>query len=252
MSGEKEGRAYSAVRSVERALDILLCFAEKNEWSLTEISRKVALNKSTVFRLLYTLENKGFLQRDPETEKYRLGLRMWELSVHVKLSDDMATLFLPEMTLLRDRLGETVSLYVRDHLERVRIQAVESTQAIRRVAPVGARMPLALGASSKILVAYASPDVQQQVLNDPEWPPQVDRNDFRCQLEQILRQGYATSIEEREPGTSAVSAPIINRSGNLIAALAVSGPSSRLSPEKMVEIAPVVIETAARMGKLVK
>ncbi|MBO8172079.1 MAG: IclR family transcriptional regulator [Bacillaceae bacterium] len=248
----KENHGYKSVRSVERALDILICFTDKNELSLTEISRKTSLNKSTVFRLLQTLERKGFLVRNPDTEKYRLGLRMWELSVNVTLADDIANLFLPEMTALRDALGETVSLYVRDHNERFRIQAVESNQAIRRVAPIGARMPLSLGASSKVLVAWSSPEVQEQILQDPDWIDSVDREAFKKQLEEIMQKGYATSIEEREPGTSAVAAPIFNRSGQLIAALAVSGPSSRMTPEKMEEFAPEVIQSATRMGKLVR
>jgi IclR family KDG regulon transcriptional repressor len=139
------------VRAAERALDILLCFTEKREWSLTEIAQHTGLNKSTVYRLLVTLEGKGFLRRNPETEKYRLGFRIWELSANLSQSDDPAVLFLPEMERLRDELEETVSLYIRDGMERVRIQAVESHQTIRRVAPIGDRMPLTVGASSRRL-----------------------------------------------------------------------------------------------------
>ena len=78
------------VRAAERALDILLCFTEKREWSLTEIAQHTGLNKSTVYRLLVTLEGKGFLRRNPETEKYRLGFRIWELSANLSQSDDPA------------------------------------------------------------------------------------------------------------------------------------------------------------------
>lgn len=104
---------------------------------MTEIAERTGLNKSTVFRLLATLESKGFVKRDPDTEKYQLGFRIWELSAHLNRSKDPAVLFLPEMERLRDELDETVSLYVYDGIERIRIQAVESNQAIRRVAPVG-------------------------------------------------------------------------------------------------------------------
>ncbi|GAB7386866.1 IclR family transcriptional regulator [Bacillaceae bacterium] len=240
------------VRAVERALDILLCFIEANELSLTEIAKRVSLNKSTVYRLLASLENKGFLLRNPETEKYRLGFRIWELSANLTHAGDPAVLFLPEMERLRDALGETVSLYVRDGKERIRVQAVESTHTIRRVAPIGVRLPLAVGASSKVLVAYADAATQEEILNDPNWPESVDREKFREQLEQIRKLGYAMSVEEREAGTSAVAAPVFSRSGRLVAALAVSGPVSRLTPEKMREYAPAVIEAAGRMGKMVK
>lgn len=238
------------VRAAERALDILLCFAEKGEWSLTEIAQHTGLNKSTVYRLLATLEGKGFLRRNPDTDKYRLGFRIWELSAN--LTDDLAVLFLSEMERLRDELDETVSLYVRDGLERVRIQAVESRQIIRRVAPIGDRMPLTAGASSKVLAAYAPPEIQEAILNDPSWPESVDRERYRVQLEEVRRRGYATSMEEREAGASAVAAPVFNRSGEIIAALAVSGPVGRLTEEKMEAFAPRIIEAARRMGKMVK
>lgn len=240
------------VRAAERALDILLCFTHEPELSLTEIARMTELNKSTVYRLLATLEEKGFLIRDGDTEKYRLGFRIWELSAHLSQSDDPATLFLPEMEMLRDTIEETISLYVRDGFERIRVQAVESKQTIRRVAPIGARMPLAVGASSKVLTAFAEPSEQALILGDPAWPQAVDQGEYLQQLQVIKKQGYATSVEEREAGTSAVAVPIFNRYGKIIAALAVSGPVGRLTLERMKEVIPHVTEAASRMQKMLK
>lgn len=240
------------VRAVERALDILLCFSEESELGLTEIASRVSLNKSTVHRLLASLEGKGFLLRDPITEKYRLGYRLWELSANLVREDDPALLFLPEMEKLRDSLGETISLYVRDGRERMRIQAVESKHTIRRVAPIGVRLPLAVGASSKVLVAFEDYQIKEWIMNDAAWPEYVDKPHYRKQLEQIQNVGYATSVEEREQGTSAVAAPVINRQGRVIAALSVSGPASRLTVEKMDQMAPFIIESAKRLGRMVK
>ncbi|WP_035101596.1 IclR family transcriptional regulator [Aneurinibacillus terranovensis] len=242
----------NTVRAVDRALDILLCFTDAKELTLTAISQKVGLNKSTVYRLLASLEGRGFLTRHPETEKYRLGFRVWELSANLTQEDDPATLLLPEMIRLRDLLGETISLYIRNGNERVRIQAAESTQTIRRVAPIGARLPLYVGASSKVLVAYADAQVREKVLDDPEWPPYIDRQTYIDQLEEIRSNGYATSIGEREEGAAAVSVPLFNRRGELVAALSVSGPYNRLTQDKMKEIAPEVMEAAKRMGKMIK
>jgi len=240
------------VRSVERALDILLCFTEVTDLGLSEISSRLSLHKSTVHRLLATLENKGFLIRDVQTEKYRLGFRIWELSANLTHNDDPATLLLSEMERLRDLVEETISLYVRDGSERIRIQAVQSRQPIRRVAPIGARMPLTVGASSKVLVAYGEEEVLQEVLDDTDWPDFISREAYVEQLEQIKQQGFATSVEERELGTAAVAAPVFNRNGQLIAAVAASGPSNRLTQEKMREYAPFIMEAAYRMGKMMK
>ncbi|MFC3750380.1 IclR family transcriptional regulator [Paenibacillus sp. GCM10012306] len=236
------------VRAVERALDILLCFTKENELGLTEIAGQIGLHKSTVHRLLTTLEEKGFLTRNAATEKYRLGIRVWELSTHLPAYDESAALLLPAMERLRDRLGETVSLYLRDGLERVRIQAVQSQQAIRRVAQIGARLPLSVGASSKVLAAYAPPEVLQSLLEGPGWPDYVERDAYKHQLQEVMKLGYATSFEEREPGAAAVAVPVVGRSGTVVAALSVSGPVSRLSEETLLDYAAVLHETAAEMG----
>ena len=239
------------VRAVERALDILLCFTQDSDLGLTEIATRIDLHKSTVHRLLATLEEKGFLIRNPVTEKYRLGIRVWELSTHLPNFDESAAIMLPSMERLRDRLGETVSFYLRDGIERVRIQAVQSQQAIRRVAQIGARLPLSVGASSKVLAAYAPPEVLKELLEDPNWPDYVERDVYQEQLKEIKRLGYATSFEERESGAAAVAVPVIGRSGNVIAALSLSGPVSRLSRETLVEYAAVLSEAATEMGMMI-
>ncbi|RAL21906.1 IclR family transcriptional regulator [Thermoflavimicrobium daqui] len=244
MSEEKK-----TVRAAERALDILLCFVSQPHLGLTEIAKQTQLNKSTVFRLLATLESKGFIKRDPETDKYQLGFRIWELAANIDQSHDPAILFLPEMESLRDELEETVSLYIRDGNERIRVQAVESKQAIRRVAPIGARMPLAVGASSKVLMAYTDPKVLEQVIQDPMWPMGVNKEVYQAQLKQIREEGYAISVEEREAGTAAVAVPIFNRRKQLIAALAVSGPVSRMSVQQMMQFVPNLVKAAEQMSK---
>ncbi|QCT01362.1 transcriptional regulator, IclR family [Paenibacillus algicola] len=239
------------VRAVERALDILMCFTKAQELALTEISSQIGLHKSTVHRLMATLEERGFVIRDSRTDKYRLGMKIWELSTHLSHSDDPAVRLLPLMESLRDQLGETISLYLRDGAERIRIQAVQSNQAIRRVAQVGARLPLYVGASSKVLVAFASPAVQEELLLDPDWPETVDKKAYRRQLGDIRKRGYAISIEEREPGAVAVSVPIFDHQGRIAAALSLSGPVNRLSPDTLLQFAPVLKEAAREMGLMI-
>jgi IclR family KDG regulon transcriptional repressor len=240
------------VRAVERALDILLCFTDETDLGLTELASRVGLHKSTTHRLLASLEGKGFVIRNPSTDKYRLGFRVWELSANLAQSDDPSIVLLPEMELLRDRVGETISLYVRDGNERIRIQAVQSRQSIRRVAQVGARLPLYVGASSKILAAYAGSEFLQRWRTEETWPEGFDVDAYYAQLADIREKGYATSVEEREVGAAAVAAPIVNRAGSLVAALSVSGPASRLTADIMHEHADTIKATAVRMSKMVK
>lgn len=241
-----------SVRSVERALDILLAFTEQRELGLTEVAKAVGLHKSTVFRLLHTLERKGFVVRDPDTDRYRLGFRIFELAASMNHSDDPLAIVLPEMERLRDAVEETVSLYIRDGLERIRVQAVQSNQVIRRVAPIGQRLPLFVGASSKVLVAFSPSDVLEALLEHPDWPAGVDKAAFRREIDDVRRKGYAMSFEEREEGVAAVSIPVFRPNGDIFAALTVSGPVQRLSRRRMEEMLPELLASGRRMEKLVR
>ncbi|TCS82510.1 IclR family transcriptional regulator [Tepidibacillus fermentans] len=239
------------VRTAERSLDILLSFLEAKELSLTEIAKHVSLHKSTVYRLVQTLENKGFLIKSMETEKYRLGYKCLELAANMEGKNDPAVLFLPEMQSLRDNIGETVSLYIIDGYERLRIQSVESQLPIRRVAPIGARMPLSVGASSKVLVAYSNQHEQEMIFQHLKTKEQIDLVQYKKQLTKVKTNGYATSFEEREPGTSALSVPIQNRSGEILAALTISGPINRLTYRRIKEILPILQESQKRLNRLI-
>ena len=244
----------STVRSVERALDLLLCFTLKASWAMTELAGHVGLHKSTVHRMLATLEDKGFIERDPITERYQLGLKVWELSANLAPESDQSTMWQKEMERLRDQLGETVSIYVRSGVERIRIQSVQSNEPVRRVAPVGARFPLYAGASSKVLIAFASPVEQHEIWQHPSWQLREGSSmeTYESELLEVVEQGYAVSFEERESGVSAICVPIYGRDNEVIAALAVSGPSSRLTLELMKEFAPMLQGSAKRMSMMAR
>jgi len=252
MTGKSKSENKSTVRAVERSLDILKCFIDSTELGLTEIADRISLHKSTVHRMVYTLEKKGFLMKNPDTDKYRLGFSIWELSANLIGIDDPATLFLPEMQMLRDTLEETISLYVRDGYERIRIQSVESKKAIRRVAPIGMRLPLSIGASSKVLIAFEDVATQNSILDQLEKQYAVNRSEFLEVICLVRKKGYATSFEEREIGISAISCPIFNRHHRVIAALTVSGPVNRLTKQRMEEIAIPLQKAADRMTKMLK
>jgi IclR family KDG regulon transcriptional repressor len=248
MAGEQE---KGTVRAVERALDILLCFSgPETELGLSDIAKRIGLHKSTVHRLLASLESKGFIRRHPQTDKYRLGWSVLELVSNVYQSDDLSSIVLPEMTRLRDAIGETISLYVLSGHERIRIQAVESQQPVRRVANVGKRLPLYVGASGKVLLAYSSEELLEELMNDPSWPQDLNRDEFRAALRHVRECGYAVSIAEREPGAAAVAAPILSRSGEAIAALSISGPVDRFTKDAVERFAKEVRKSAEMLTKM--
>ncbi|MCL6443672.1 MAG: IclR family transcriptional regulator [Alicyclobacillus sp.] len=251
MATHEPSSAHASVRAVDRALDILLCFAHSgNGLTLSDIAREVNLHKSTVHRLLMSLQQKGFVRKRPDSDRYMIGWRILELFGTIHQSDELVSSLLPSMTHLRDITGETVSLYVRSGTERVRIQSVESNQPVRNVAIIGQTYPLYIGASGKVLLAYAPDAVVEQVLADPNLPPGFQKDDFYRQLAAIRKEGYAISIQERDEGAAAIAVPILNRNQEVILAISVSGPVSRFTPEKMQEHVPVVLRIAAIMNRL--
>ncbi|BCJ86965.1 IclR family transcriptional regulator [Effusibacillus dendaii] len=239
------------VRSVERALDILLCFSGMEmELGLSDIAKKVNLHKSTVHRLLTSLESRGFIRRHPQTEKYRLGWSVLELVSNVYQSDDLSSIVLPEMTQLRDEVGETISLYIRVGNERIRTQAVESNQPVRRVANIGQRLPLHVGASGKVLLAWLDSHLLDEVMNDPSWPKDLPKRPFKEALQQTREKGYAISIEERETGAAAVAVPIFGRDKQIVAALSISGPVDRFTDKAVNRFIPAAQRTAQLISKM--
>jgi IclR family transcriptional regulator, KDG regulon repressor len=248
MSNTESGQA--TVRAVDRALDILLCFSRSDDGlNLSEISREVHLHKSTVHRLLMSLQQKGFVRKHPQSEKYLLGWSVLELITNIYQSDELSAVVLPEMTRLRDTTGETVSLYIRSGLERIRIQAVESNEPVRNVANLGKTYPLFIGASGKVLLAFADFPLVLEVLEDSSVPDDFNRNELMKQLEDIRRDRYAISIQERDAGAAAISAPIFGRN-QFLAAVSVSGPVSRFTQDKMSEYIGTILEASSRITKL--
>lgn len=240
----------ATVRAVDRALDILLCFARSDVGlSLSEISRTVNLHKSTVHRLLASLQVKGFVRKHPHSDRYFLGWSVLELISGIYQSDELSSVVLPEMTRLRDAMDETVLLYVRSGYERIRIQAVETNEPIRRSLDIGNTYPLYLGAAGKVLLAYSDPEVLQVVTQDASFPDHLSKDALVAQLEDIRRAGYAMSFRERDPDSSAMAAPVFGRNG-FLAALSVTGVATHLTQESMNIHHETLLQSARLMTKL--
>ncbi|MCI0182493.1 MAG: IclR family transcriptional regulator [Acidibacillus sp.] len=249
LPAKEQATDRNTVRAVERALDILLCFGTDRDLGLTEISSRVSLHKSTVHRLLASLEAKGFVERHQQSDRYRLGWGVLELASQMFQSDDLVSRVLPEMTALRDSIGETISLYVRSGIERIRIQAIEGVHPVRRVANIGKRFPLYVGASGKVLLAFSSDNVLEELRTLGAFPEELDISELKLQCDHIRQVGYAVSIEEREVGAAAVAAPIFDRQHKCIAALSVSGPVDRYTPSEVIHFAKSCMDTSEAISR---
>jgi len=242
------------VQPVYKALQVLRCLGEeRRELALSEICYRVNLPKTTVFRYLQTLCACGFLTHDHNTDLYRIGLRVWELgqSVHEPLR--IREFALPAMRELRDRFNETVNLGVLDGLDVVYLEIIESRRSLRMQAQLGGRDPIYSTALGKAVLAFKQED---------QWPahlpsklaPRTKRtviapDKLRQSLVRVRECGYAFDDEENEDGARCIAAPIMNHAGQVLAAISLSAPASRMSDRLVAKVAAAIKETAAAISQ---
>ncbi len=244
------------IQAVDRALDVLLLFAELSQeptseargLGVTQIGGRLDLAKSTVHRILSTLESKGFCRQDTATGRYHLGLKALELAGAYLAQSDLGTAAYPEMCRLRDLVEETVTLYLRDGTDRVRVQKAEGRHGVRRVVGLGQRLPLHLGAASKVLLAWLPDYERERVLGVMRLPPHFDLTGLKAAIKETRQLGWASSAEEREEGVASVAAPILDRNGQVVAALAVSGPVQRFHGTAVDRYAQAAMDAARNIG----
>jgi IclR family transcriptional regulator, acetate operon repressor len=244
-----EERGPKTVQSFDRAVAILDAFtADRPELGVSEIARITGLSRSTVHRLLVTLRRQELVQQLPNSTNYALGPHLLRLAQaaysHVNLQKAARAI----MPRLRDMCDETVGLHARlGPTARTVLDQVESSQPLRRTyIEIGMPIPIYQGAPGKVLLAFSSRELQEEILSGellPATPRSItDPDRLRTELARTRRSGYALSLEERVEDISTLAVPIANHTGTVIAALSVTGPSSRLSRKRLLEL----VEPAAR------
>ncbi|WP_423463874.1 IclR family transcriptional regulator [Promicromonospora sp. MS192] len=238
------------VRSVHRALDLLGHFDEQHtSRSVRDLVEASGLAKSTVVRLVTTLEHAGMLwTRGDGRIVPGVGLMRWS-----RLAQ--ATWAVPPeaMDVLRqlgvDCGGESSRVYVRQGASRVCIAQQEGTQQLRHVVRVGDGMPVVLGATGHALLT-GLPAEQVAALGaaagrGPDFAAGLVRT-----VEQARQQGWAASHGEREPGVSALAAPVVTPAGDVVAAVGLGGPTSRFTADHLDTWRPFVVEAAGRLAEI--
>ncbi len=243
------------VQSLERALTIVEHMAEAGRpVTISELSEGVNLKISTVHRLLNTLLNRGYVEQDPETNKYQLGLKLLEVANNIFSYSDIRTIARPFLTELVDRCNETANLAVLDETEIVYIDQIESHNYIivKMFAQVGNRGPVHCTASGKILLAYLSekeldlvlPRIElkkytSQTISDPE--------ELKKDLTRSRKQGYALDWGEMEENVRCIAAPIFNYENKAVASIGVSGPDNRITADYINQkLAGIIKDVAAK------
>jgi len=245
---DRKAKDYN-VRAVERAVHILSCLdAEHPERSLSEIAQATRLHKATTHRIVATLLNCGFIERTIDGEKYRLGLFVAELGLGVLGRLDFRREALPHMQQLVERFQETCTLGIFDRGQVLYVEIVRSKHELTIAARVGRRLPAHCTAGGKALLALLPPTVVDPILNAPlaVYTEKTITSPVRLreELEVVRQRGYAIDDEEFEVGIRAVGVPIRDIDGNVIAQMSMPGPTNRLTPERVPEIAQALMEAA--------
>src|SRR5579863_7728986 len=240
--------------AVERALAMLEAIAlEPEGLSNAEISRKLRIPKSSASYILRTLEKQNYLNRDPLTGKYRVGLKILSLSRGALSGIDVREVSLPIMRHLVEKTNLTCHLAILDGPEAVYIEKVEPTGFIRMDTWVGRRMRVHATSVGKALVAHITPERLEKIVSERPMEKRTPKTITTLprllkELEKVRVQGYAVDDEENNLGARCVGAPVFNDHGSIEAALGLSGTTQQVSTQTMPRILEALKDAARHIS----
>ncbi|MFA5514697.1 MAG: IclR family transcriptional regulator [Desulfuromonadales bacterium] len=247
----KKEKAEYIIQAVSHALDLLEQFhGDVDEMGVTELSKRLKLHKNNVFRLLATLESRGYIEQNKATENYRLGLKSLELGQTFIKQMGLLRQAKPILERLVGHCKETSYVAIFKEGFVVYLDVVETDLTVRVVSRVGSRLPAYCTAAGKIHLAFMSDEEVDAILPSGElkaYTPNTisDREVLRQELRQIAEQGFSIDNEELDPGVRCVAGPIRDYTRRIVGAVSVSGPSMRFSDERIEkELIPLVIQAA--------
>jgi len=236
------------IKSIDRALQVLELFSlEKPEWGVTEISKALNIYKSNVHNVLTTLAEKGFVIKESKTDKYKLGIKFFELgSIVIKNMDlrKIAHLYIEELS---KEFNETVHLGVLDKGRVVSIEREESDKSLCSHIEIGKRTPLHCTAVGKAIMAYLSEDEINLIIKEKGLEKFTEntittKKELENEFKKIREQGYAVDNMEHEEGVRCVAGPIRDYTGKVIASMSISGPAFRVNESNIPNIVKKVKE----------
>jgi DNA-binding IclR family transcriptional regulator len=235
------------VASTQRSLAILDVLATEASLGTNEIARRTAATASSVSRQLGTLVESGLVERDAETGRYRLGIRLVGLAAAVLARLDVRTVARPHLTALVAQIGETATLSVPGDPDAITVDVVRAPHYVQGSSQLGRPSIAHATAAGKVMVAFAGPfptaplaAYTERTIADPEA--------LRAELERVRRRGWADAYEEREAGLNAIAAPVWSSDRALAGIVALQGPIPRFGRAAAREALPLLLERAAAIS----
>jgi DNA-binding IclR family transcriptional regulator len=242
-----------SLQSVNRALTALELVADAGELGVSELGRQLGVHKATASRLAAVLAERGLLERDPVSERYRIGFGLVRLAGAAMSGLDLVRLSRPILETLAERSREASNLGVRSGDDVVYVDQIAGSRSIVTVSWVGRRTPLHCTSNGKVLLAHADEPDRERILAGPleAFTPHTvtDPDKLRRELTAIRTRGYAQAVEELEDGLNAVAAPVRQADGRVIAALGVSGPAFRMHAVDIPRLGLLSAEAAQAVSR---
>lgn len=251
---ERESNSYS-IRAIDRAVQVLNCFSfHQNDWTLAELARLTRLSKSTVFRILQTLEKHKFIASDPLLNRYTLGMKLFELGGVVFSSFSLRKAASRPLDLLEAKVNHTVLMGILEDGELVYIDKREGNDPIKLTSEIGKKRPPYLGMLGKTLMAYV-PEAEADALLS-RYPLEkaaslsiTDLRKFKKSLKEIREKGYTYECSEAVEGVIGIAAPVRNYLRKVVAAVGTVFPAFGSDDRKIRETIRLVMETAEEISK---
>ncbi len=245
---------YPGTQAVRRALALLKAFAEAEpELGLSHLAKKAGLNRTTAYRLLTALESEGFVVRHGEGDGYRLGPMAIVLGKWALRANDLRSVSRDELAALARQTRETATLEVLRGQQILILDEALGTHLVGATPSVDTLWPVHATSTGKAILAHLPAAERRTALSLPleRFTEQTITSPemLEEELARIRAQGYATAFEELEQGYAAVSAPIFDMDDRVVAAISVGGPSVRLAPARLRELAPLVQAAAQRISQ---
>ncbi len=244
-----------SIRVLTRTAEILDCFsAMEPEKSLTGLASETGLHKSTVYRILETLEGLNWVRREAKSGLYRLGVGIFELGSRAVCGLNFYNVSRSYMDDLVNLTGQSVHLVVHDNGEALYLNKIEKPGAfITQPSNVGYRLPMHCTAVGKVLMAFMSKKEVEAIIQKKGLPrftenTIVEKDDLLRALSEIRSKGYALDDEEIKVGLRCIAAPIKGHTGNVVATISVSGLTSFFNDEKLPELTKGVTGTARKIS----
>jgi DNA-binding IclR family transcriptional regulator len=249
VSAEPPDGTSQVVQSVDRAAAAMEILAREGWVGVTQLAGELDIHKSTVSRLLSTLERRGLVEQHDQTGKYRLGFAVVRLASAVRASLDLARAARPVLDQLSRETQETVNLAVLEDREVVNIDHVHRSENRISVDWLGSHTALHCTSSGKVFLAVADPRRLADLLDSEpleRFTPHTltEPAAIRREIERTRARGFASTVEEFEEGLNSVAAAIRDASGDVVASVSVSGPSYRLTADRLDDVGRLVVAAA--------